>query len=167
MIYVQFSDNVQSNLIWHVYKTSHLADYLSITHNFSLIFCGRKWSLIMHHIRVELRLFLWRLKLRNYLENKRPVQDYSHGLYCIYWETSFWHWSHVFQYLYNLDVNSAYYDPKTRSMRDNPFADQSNSDKAWVLFKSYNFNFLHEFAPFFSFWHWLVTFCGITGTFKT
>ncbi|XP_060576585.1 pre-mRNA-splicing factor SLU7-like [Ruditapes philippinarum] len=25
------------------------------------------------------------------------------------------------KYLYNLDVNSAYYDPKTRSMRDNPF----------------------------------------------
>lgn len=27
----------------------------------------------------------------------------------------------IFQYLYNLDQNSAYYDPKTRSMRDNPF----------------------------------------------
>ena len=25
------------------------------------------------------------------------------------------------QYLYNLDVNSAFYDPKTRSMRENPF----------------------------------------------
>ncbi|ELU05469.1 hypothetical protein CAPTEDRAFT_33844, partial [Capitella teleta] len=25
------------------------------------------------------------------------------------------------KYLYNLDVNSAYYDPKTRSMRENPF----------------------------------------------
>ena len=25
------------------------------------------------------------------------------------------------QYLYNLDVNSAHYDPKTRSMRENPF----------------------------------------------
>ena len=24
------------------------------------------------------------------------------------------------QYLYNLDLNSAYYDPKTRSMRENP-----------------------------------------------
>ena len=29
--------------------------------------------------------------------------------------------SFIFQYLYNLDQNSAYYDPKTRSMRDNPF----------------------------------------------
>ena len=25
------------------------------------------------------------------------------------------------KYLYNLDPNSAYYDPKTRSMRENPF----------------------------------------------
>ena len=25
------------------------------------------------------------------------------------------------KYLYNLDPNSAFYDPKTRSMRDNPF----------------------------------------------
>ena len=27
------------------------------------------------------------------------------------------------KYLYNLDVDSAYYDPKSRAMRDNPFAD--------------------------------------------
>lgn len=27
----------------------------------------------------------------------------------------------IFQYLHNLDVNSAFYDPKTRSMRENPF----------------------------------------------
>lgn len=26
------------------------------------------------------------------------------------------------KYLLNLDVKSAYYDPKTRSMRENPFA---------------------------------------------
>ena len=25
------------------------------------------------------------------------------------------------KYLYNLDANSAFYDPKTRSMRENPF----------------------------------------------
>lgn len=25
------------------------------------------------------------------------------------------------KYLYNLDINSAFYDPKTRSMRENPF----------------------------------------------
>lgn len=30
------------------------------------------------------------------------------------------------KYLFNLDVNSAYYDPKTRSMRDNPFANTTN-----------------------------------------
>ncbi|KAL9982859.1 hypothetical protein ACROYT_G004968 [Oculina patagonica] len=28
------------------------------------------------------------------------------------------------KYLHNLDPNSAYYDPKTRSMRDNPFKEQ-------------------------------------------
>ena len=26
------------------------------------------------------------------------------------------------KYLYNLDLNSAFYDPKSRSMRENPFA---------------------------------------------
>jgi len=36
------------------------------------------------------------------------------------------------KYLYNLDLNSAYYDPKTRSMRENPLA---NNDKG----KSINF----------------------------
>lgn len=30
------------------------------------------------------------------------------------------------KYLYNLDPNSAFYDPKTRSMRENPF--QNNKD---------------------------------------
>lgn len=28
----------------------------------------------------------------------------------------------LLQYLLNLDPNSAYYDPKTRSMRENPYA---------------------------------------------
>ncbi|XP_022080625.1 pre-mRNA-splicing factor SLU7-like [Acanthaster planci] len=32
------------------------------------------------------------------------------------------------KYLYNLDPNSAYYDPKTRSMRENPFKDRSAED---------------------------------------
>lgn len=32
------------------------------------------------------------------------------------------------KYLRNLDPNSAYYDPKTRSMRDNPHANQSLGD---------------------------------------
>ena len=30
------------------------------------------------------------------------------------------------KYLYNLDPNSAYYDPKTRSMRENPFKNANN-----------------------------------------
>ncbi|KAI8379650.1 Pre-mRNA splicing Prp18-interacting factor-domain-containing protein [Radiomyces spectabilis] len=32
------------------------------------------------------------------------------------------------KYLLNLDTDSAYYDPKTRSMRDNPLADQTEED---------------------------------------
>ncbi|KAJ3089267.1 mRNA splicing protein [Quaeritorhiza haematococci] len=32
------------------------------------------------------------------------------------------------KYLLNLDVNSAYYDPKTRSMRDNPVQEKEDSD---------------------------------------
>lgn len=31
-----------------------------------------------------------------------------------------------FQYLYNLDPNSAFYDPKTRSMRENPYKNTGN-----------------------------------------
>jgi pre-mRNA-processing factor SLU7 len=33
------------------------------------------------------------------------------------------------KYLLNLDPNSAYYDPKSRSMRDNPFADKPDAAK--------------------------------------
>ncbi|XP_064601916.1 pre-mRNA-splicing factor SLU7-like [Liolophura sinensis] len=33
------------------------------------------------------------------------------------------------KYLYNLDLNSAYYDPKTRSMRENPFRNSGQPDK--------------------------------------
>lgn len=33
------------------------------------------------------------------------------------------------KYLRNLDPNSAYYDPKTRSMRDNPY---EGTDREWV-----------------------------------
>ncbi|KAJ3288107.1 mRNA splicing protein [Blyttiomyces sp. JEL0837] len=36
------------------------------------------------------------------------------------------------KYLLNLDVNSAYYDPKTRSMRDNPRKDKDPSDLAYA-----------------------------------
>jgi pre-mRNA-processing factor SLU7 len=38
------------------------------------------------------------------------------------------------KYLLNLDVNSAYYDPKTRSMRDNPLKDKDPSDLAYGKF---------------------------------
>jgi hypothetical protein len=37
------------------------------------------------------------------------------------------------KYLRNLDPNSAYYDPKTRSMRDNPHADSSLGDQEYVF----------------------------------
>ncbi|KAJ3410420.1 mRNA splicing protein [Chytridiales sp. JEL 0842] len=36
------------------------------------------------------------------------------------------------KYLLNLDVNSAHYDPKTRSMRDNPLQDKDPSDLAYA-----------------------------------
>lgn len=42
------------------------------------------------------------------------------------------------KYLLNLDVNSAYYDPKTRSMRDNPFKDQG-IDPSETLYGGDNF----------------------------
>ena len=34
------------------------------------------------------------------------------------------------KYLFNLDLNSAYYDPKTRSMRENPFRSTAGPDTA-------------------------------------
>ena len=40
------------------------------------------------------------------------------------------------KYLYNLDQNSAYYDPKTRAMRDNP---HKNSAKVDPEYKGENF----------------------------
>ena len=36
------------------------------------------------------------------------------------------------KYLLNLDINSAYYDPKTRSMRDNPMRDKDPSDLTYA-----------------------------------
>lgn len=42
------------------------------------------------------------------------------------------------KYLYNLDPNSAYYDPKTRSMRENPFS-HNGKDKSEVPFAGDNF----------------------------
>ena len=41
------------------------------------------------------------------------------------------------KYLYNLDPNSAFYDPKTRSMRENPFKNTNKDPSEWVLC-SYN-----------------------------
>lgn len=40
------------------------------------------------------------------------------------------------KYLYNLDPNSAYYDPKTRAMRDNPMPETSAED---LVFAGDNF----------------------------
>eukprot|EP00117_Sycon_ciliatum_P035396 scpid64879/ scgid26844/ Pre-mRNA-splicing factor SLU7 len=40
------------------------------------------------------------------------------------------------KYLYNLDPNSAHYDPKTRSMRDNPFRNSARDD---TLYRGENF----------------------------
>lgn len=37
------------------------------------------------------------------------------------------------KYLRNLDPNSAYYDPKTRSMRDNPHVNSSLGDQEYVF----------------------------------
>ena len=34
------------------------------------------------------------------------------------------------KYLFNLDLNSAFYDPKTRSMRENPFQSSTGPDAA-------------------------------------
>ncbi|PHU22627.1 Pre-mRNA-splicing factor SLU7 [Capsicum chinense] len=36
------------------------------------------------------------------------------------------------KYLLNLDVNSAHYDPKTRSMREDPFPDMDSNEKFYV-----------------------------------
>jgi pre-mRNA-processing factor SLU7 len=37
--------------------------------------------------------------------------------------------------LHNLDVNSAFYDPKTRSMRENPFKGKDPAEYANLPFK--------------------------------
>ncbi|KAI1723255.1 pre-mRNA splicing prp18-interacting factor domain-containing protein [Ditylenchus destructor] len=41
-------------------------------------------------------------------------------------------------YLYNLDEKSAYYDPKSRSMRGNPLEDSSSRDKSIAIFAGEN-----------------------------
>lgn len=37
------------------------------------------------------------------------------------------------KYLLNLDVNSAYYDPKTRSMREDPLPDSDPNEKFYEV----------------------------------
>ena len=37
------------------------------------------------------------------------------------------------KYLLNLDINSAYYDPKTRSMRENPNPEGKESEQFFVV----------------------------------
>lgn len=43
------------------------------------------------------------------------------------------------KYLLNLDVNSAYYDPKTRSMRENPLKDSATGSSSTFGFQGDNF----------------------------
>ena len=43
------------------------------------------------------------------------------------------------KYLLNLDVNSAYYDPKTRSMREDPLPDSDPNEKFYEV--------LHKISP--------------------
>lgn len=40
------------------------------------------------------------------------------------------------KYLLNLDVNSAYYDPKTRSMREDPLPDSDPNEKFYEVCQS-------------------------------
>lgn len=39
------------------------------------------------------------------------------------------------KYLLNLDVNSAHYDPKTRSMREDPLPDTDPNEKFYTVIK--------------------------------
>ena len=48
------------------------------------------------------------------------------------------------KYLLNLDVNSAYYDPKTRSMREDPLPDADANEKFYCVC-SYSDNFRYCF----------------------
>ncbi|CAN0841330.1 Pre-mRNA-splicing factor SLU7-A [Linum grandiflorum] len=41
------------------------------------------------------------------------------------------------KYLLNLDVNSAYYDPKTRSMREDPLPDADPTEKFYLGYNQY------------------------------
>ena len=39
----------------------------------------------------------------------------------------------IAKYLLNLDVNSAHYDPKTRSMREDPLPDMDTNEKFYAV----------------------------------
>lgn len=41
------------------------------------------------------------------------------------------------KYLLNLDVNSAYYDPKTRSMREDPLPDSDPNEKFYEVLPTF------------------------------
>ena len=43
------------------------------------------------------------------------------------------------KYLLNLDVNSAHYDPKTRSMREDPLPDADPNEKFYAVSDSISF----------------------------
>lgn len=43
------------------------------------------------------------------------------------------------KYLYNLNENAPYYDPKSRSMRENPFANMPGKEKEAAKFSGENF----------------------------
>ena len=43
------------------------------------------------------------------------------------------------KYLYNLNENAPYYDPKSRSMRENPFANVPGKEKEAAKFAGENF----------------------------
>lgn len=45
------------------------------------------------------------------------------------------------KYLLNLDVNSAYYDPKTRSMREDPLPDRDPNEKFYGVSSQFFFFF--------------------------
>lgn len=49
------------------------------------------------------------------------------------------------KYLLNLDVNSAYYDPKTRSMREDPLPDADPNEKFYGVSASGNWGIYLEY----------------------
>ena len=50
------------------------------------------------------------------------------------------------KYLLNLDVNSAHYDPKTRSMREDPLPDADPNEKFYLVIFPCELNFTEALA---------------------